>query len=241
MRLADEFGGGDEVVLADDEGDGQSGVDEHLVGAAAVVGGRWSEDVLFAGRVEAPDLVVEGGKGRLRVGEVGGEGVTAKPAVAAFDAEGGLELADAVVGGAGIGAAEHERAGARGGEAEESGDRTSAHRLGDDVGAVDAEVFEEIDEVAAEGAAVVFTEGEGAAPATGVENGAAVALAEGGELAPPGEGVAARPVVEDDVVAIGVAVLLVVEAGAVKLGEGHRGSVRAWRVCVDTLLLRPAR
>ena len=152
--------------------------------------------------------------------------MTAEPAVAAFDAEGGLQLADAVVGGAGIGAAEHERAGALGGEAEESGDRTPAHRLGDDVGAVDAEVLEEIDEVASEGAAVVFAEGEGAAPATGVENGAAVALAEGRELAPPGEGVAARPVVEDDVVAVGVAVLLVAETGAIKLGEGHRGSVR---------------
>jgi hypothetical protein len=33
-------------------------------------------------------------------------------------------------------------------------------------------------------------------------------------------------VVEDDVVAVGIAVLLVVDAGAVELGEGHRGSVR---------------
>ena len=94
------------------------------------------------------------------------------------------------------------------------------------MGAVDAEVFEETDEVAPEGAAVVFAGGEGAAPATGVENGATVTLTKGGELAPPGEGVAARPVVKDDVVAIGVAVLLVVETGAIKLGEGHRGSVR---------------
>ena len=33
---------------------------------------------------------------------------------------------------------------------------------------------------------------------------------------------------EDDVVAVGVAMLLVVEAGAIKLGDGHRGSVRGW-------------
>ena len=221
-------------MLANDEGGGKTAVDQHLVGAAAVAGGRWSEDVLFAGRVEPPDLVVEEGERGLRGGKVGGEGVAPEATVATLDAEGGLELAHAVVGGAGVGPAEHERAGAFGGKAEESGDGAPAHRLGDDVGAVDAEVFEEIDEVASEGAAVVFAEGEGATPATGVENGAAVALAEGGELAPPGEGVAARPVVEDDVVAIGVAVLLVVEAGAIKLGEGHQ------RQCTRVRTLRAA-
>ena len=96
------------------------------------------------------------------------------------------------------------------------------------MGTVDAEVFEEISEVAPEGAAVVFAEGEGAPPAARVEDGAAVALAKSGKLLPPGEGVAPRTVVEDDVVAIGVAVLLVVDAGAIKLGEGHRRSVRGW-------------
>ena len=46
------------------------------------------------------------------------------------------------------------------------------------MGAVDAEVFEEIDEVAPEGAAVVLAEGEGATPAACIEDGAAIALAE---------------------------------------------------------------
>ena len=75
MRLADELGGGDEVVFADDERDGEAGIDQHLVGAAAVVGGGRSEDVAFAGRVEATDLVEEEGEGGLFGGEVGGESV----------------------------------------------------------------------------------------------------------------------------------------------------------------------
>ncbi len=150
----------------------------------------------------------------------------AETAVAALDAKKGLQLADPVVGCAGVRAAEHERAGALGGEAQESGDGASAHGLGDDVSAIDVEVFEEAGKVASEGATVVLAEGEGATPATGVVDGAAVALTEDGKLLPPGEGVAARAVDEDDVIAVGVSVLLVVDAGAVEVGEGHRGSVR---------------
>ena len=196
-----------------------------------------AEDVGLAGRVEPTDLVVEEGAVRVRLGEVGGEGVGAEAAIAALDAKGGLQLSDAVVRG-GVRAAEHERTGALGGEPQEAGDGAPAHGLGDDVGAVDVEVFEEAGEVASEGAAVVFAEGEGATPATGVVDGAAVALPKHGKLLPPGEGVSPGAVHEDDMVAVGVAVLLVVDAGAVEVGEGPRGSVRGRRLKFAALLVR---
>ena len=86
VRLADELGGGDAVVFADDEGDGEARIDQHLVGAAAVVGGGRSEDVALAGRVEAADLVVEEGEAGLLGGEAGGEGMGPQAALAPLNA-----------------------------------------------------------------------------------------------------------------------------------------------------------
>jgi hypothetical protein len=151
--------------------------------------------------------------------EAGCEGVLAQTAVAAFIAELVLELAHAVVGRAGRGAAQDQRAHRPGREAREPGDGAAAHRLRDHVRAIDAQMVEQCDEVSAEYEAADRHLAAGEAPAASVVDGAAKLLGEGRDLLPPGEMVPAGAVEEDEVGAI--AVLLVVDAGGVDLGVGH--------------------
>ena len=163
----------------------------------------------------------------MLLGEARRDRVAAKPALAALLTERGLVRAHALVRGAGIRTAEHERARPLRSETKEARHRAAAHRLRDHVGGVDGQVLEEAGEAAAEGTAVVLTRGQRAPPAAGVVDGAAVALAESRKLLPPGEVVAAGAVQEDDVGPFGIAVLLVVEARAIEVGIRHRGSVGA--------------
>ncbi len=146
-----------------------------------------------------------------------------QPAVTPLITQLVLELADAVVRGPGGGAAQDQGPYACRGQTRQPGDSPPAHGLGDHMRALDAEVFEEGDEVRAKGPPANGHVAAGEAPATGIEGGTPETPGEFRHLLPPAQVVAACPVEEHDVRA--VAMLFVVQVGGIHFRVWHWASV----------------
>lgn len=225
------------VVFSDDVENGHAEAAEKLVRRAAIAR-RWGAQQSARSRgIECVDLAIEKGECRLAVLEFWCEGVIAEVGPVAGLSEPRLHFADAVVGGAGGGAAKDEGCDALRCKAGEASDGAAAHRLGDDMCSVDVEVSKKGEEIGTERGASDGSLPAGETPSAGVVHGHAVVSGEVGCLLPPGEVVATGTVNEHYVRA--PAILAVVEAGAVDLCVWHRvasllsgAPSPEWRECV---------
>ena len=219
VQLADRGRRRQRVVAADDQQRRDREARQVAVGCrpsrhcARVRGG--------VGRVEARDLAVEERVRRLALLELLTERAHDQRPLRQSD-RGALLLQPLVElrpvnRGRGVG--EHERAHAlrvTHGVAERA---AAAHRLRDERRALDAELVEQRLEVVDEARGALALRVAGSAEAALVDRDATEALAEGGELLPPGDVVAGGAVEEDE--AGPLALLLVEQLDPVELGERH--------------------